>query len=252
MRPGRGMTTWRQDPDDRLRQDAFLDEISRHWFPATPGERRLSLRASVVHGFVRLFDGPPSLAPAAAAGVLAAFGAVLLPVAPAPVDPTYKLGPPAWAYLLIALGLVGLSYETLRSPRRINPLRYGLLVALPLALGSVVVGLMLHVATPADQALQYGVPGFGLGLVVVFVCAATHQFRALHIALRVTAAAVAVTAAGQLDWAWMYGDSGYGLLAVASALTAAGALCSAIGFARAQLVPFAYSSNPRENAASRS
>jgi hypothetical protein len=245
------MTAWRQDPDDRLRQDAFLAEINRHWFPTSPSERRLSLGASIVHGFVRLFDGPPSLAPAAAAGALAALGAVLLPVAPAPVDPTYKLGPPAWAYLLIAVGLIGLSFETLRSPRRIHPLRYGLVVALPLALGTLVVGLMLHVATPADEALQYGVPAFGIGVVVLALCAAAQRFTAMRIVLRATAVAFAVTAAGQFDWAWMYGDSGYSLLAVASAFTAAGALFASIGFARAQLGP-AYSSNPRENAASRS
>ena len=68
----------------------------------------------------------------------------------------------------------------------------------------------------------------------------------------------------------MYGDSGYGLLAVASACTAAGAVFNAIGFARAQLRGPAsrpsstadagpdvstsdrQSSKPRENAASRS
>jgi hypothetical protein len=246
------MTAWRQHPDERLRQDAFLAEIARHWFPSSPRERLLSRRAAVVHSFARLFDGPPSLAPAAAAGALASLGAVLLPAAPAPHDPTYTLGPPAWAYLLIALGLVGLSFETLRSPRHIHPVRYSLIVALPLALGTLVVGFMLHVATAADEALQYGVPAFGLGVVVVVVCAATHQYPALRIALRVTAAAFVVTAIGQFDWAWMYGDSGYGLLAAASALTAAGAAFSAIGFARAQLVPVGYSSNPRENAASRS
>ena len=83
------------------------------------------MRAAVVHGFVRLFDGPPSLAPAAAAGALAALGAVLLPAAPAPNDPTYTLGPPAWAYLLIALGLVGLPFETaaLAAPHPPGPLR---------------------------------------------------------------------------------------------------------------------------------
>lgn len=245
------MSTWRQDPDDRLRQDAFLAEISRHWHPTSRDDRRLGLRACAVHGFVRFFDGPPSLAPAAAAGALAALGAVLLPAAPAPLDPTYQLGPPAWAYLLIAVGLVGLSFETLRSPRRIHPIRYGLFVALPLALGTLVVGMMLHVATPADRALQFGVPAFGIGVVVVAVCAAAQWFTAMRVMLRATAVAFAVTAAGQFDWAWMYADSGYRMLAVASAFTAAGALFAAIGFARAQLGP-AYSSNPSENAASRS
>src|SRR4051794_18590512 len=246
------MTAWRQDPDERLRQDAFLAEIARHWFPTSRQERLLSRRAALFPPSARPLEGPPSGAPAAAAGALAALGAVLLPAAPAPNDPAYTLGPPAWAYLLIALGLVGLSFETLRSPRRIHPVRYGLLVALPLALGTLVVGLMLHVATAADEALQFGVPAFGLGVVVVVICAATQRYAALRITLRVTAAAFVVTAVGQFDWAWMYGDSGYGLLAAASALTAAGAVFSAVGFARAQLVPVGYSSNPRENAASRS
>ena len=251
MRSGRGVVSWRQHPDDRLRQDAFLADIADHWRPTTPRERRLSVRASIVHGYVRLFGGPPSLAPAAVAGVLAALGAVLLPSAPAPVDPEYTLGPPAWAYLLIALGLIGLAFETLRSPRRIEPVRYAVLVALPMAAGTLVVGFMLHVATAADEALRFGVPAFGLGVGLVVLCAAARQFTALRLALRATSVAFAVTAVGQLDWAWMYGDSGYGLLAVASAFTAAGAVFTSVGFARAQLTP-SYSSNPRENAASRS
>jgi hypothetical protein len=236
VRSAHGLSAWRQHPDDRLRQDAFLADIAVHWHPVSALDRRLSARASAVHVFARLFDGPPSLAPAAASGVLAALGAVLLPAAPAPSDPTYTLGPPAWAYLLIALGLVGLAWETARSPRRIHPLRYALVAALPLAVGAVVVGLMLHIATPADEALRVGVPAFGVGMAVVAACAATHRMNALRIALRITAVAFAVTAIGQFDWAWMYGHGGYGLLAMASALTAAGAMFSAIGFARARLV----------------
>jgi hypothetical protein len=250
VRPGPGLT-WRQHPDDRLRQDAFLADIATHWRPTTPAEHRLSVRASFVHGYVRLFGGPPSLAPAAVAGVLAALGAVLLPSAPAPINPEYTLGPPAWAYLLIALSLIGLAFETLRSPRHIQPRRYAVLVAAPMALGTLVVGFMLHVATPADEALRFGVPAFGLGVAVIVLCAATHRHGALRMALRATSVAFAVTAVGQFDWAWMYGDSGYGLLAVASAFTAAGAVFTSVGFARVQLEP-AYSSNPRENAASRS
>ncbi|BEP15397.1 hypothetical protein acdb102_37080 [Acidothermaceae bacterium B102] len=251
MRPGRGLTAWRQHPDDQLRQDAFLADIQSHWRPTTSQERRLSMRASIVHGYLRLFGGPPSLAPAAIAGVLAALGAVLLPSAPAPVNPDYTLGPPAWAYLLIALSLIGLAFETLRSPREIQPRRYALLVALPMALGTLVVGFMLHVATAADEALRFGVPAFGLGVGVVVLCAAARRYTALRFALRATSVAFAVTAVGQFDWAWMYGDSGYGLLAMASAFTATGAVFTSVGFARAQLTPF-YSSNPRENAASRS
>jgi hypothetical protein len=245
------LTGWRQTSDDRLRQDAFLADIAVHWLPVTPDERRLSRRSRAVHVFARLFDGPPSLAPAAAAGVLAALGAVLLPAAPAPVDPTYTLGPPAWAYVLIAFGLIGIAFETARSPRHIHPGRYLLTGALPLAVGTGIVGAMLHIATPADEALRYGVPAFGVGVVVVGLCAAARRFTAQRLALRITSVAFLVTAAGQSDWAWMYGDSGYRLLATASALTAAGAVLTAIGFARAQIVPN-YSSKPREKAASRS
>ncbi len=236
MRPG-GLSGWRQDPEDRLRQEAFLADIAVHWHPVTARERRLATRARAVHLFARLFDGPPSLAPAAAAGNLAALGTVLLPAASAPTNPEYTLGPPTWAYLLITLGLIGLSLETARSPRQIRPGRYAVLVALPLGLGAGFVGLMLHVATPADQALRIGVPAFGLGVIVVAVCAAGRRFTAQRLALRLTSAAFAVTAAGQLDWAWMYGDSGYGLLAVACACSAGGAMLNALGFARAQLGP---------------
>ena len=235
-RPAR-FAGWRQDPADRLRQDAFLADIDAHWQPAGLRERRLAVRAAAVHLAARLFDGPPSLAPAAAAGVLAALGTVLLPAASAPTNPEYTLGPPTWAYLLITIGLIGLSLETARSPRRIHPGRYALLVALPLGLGAAFVGLLLHVATPADQALRVGVPAFGLGVVVVAVCAAGRRFTAQRLALRITSVAFALTAAGQLDWAWVYGSSGYELLAVACACSAGGAVLNALGFARAQLGP---------------
>lgn len=220
-----------------MRQDAFLAEIAAHWRPAGPRERLLAVRAMAVHLFARLFDGPPSLAPAAAAGVLAAVGTVLLPVASAPTNPEYTLGPPTWAYLLITAGLVGLSVEAARSPRQIRPRRYALVAALPLGLGAGLVGLMLHVATPADQALRISVPAFGLGVIAVAGCAARRWFTAQRLALRLTAVAFAVTAAGQGDWAWTYGSAGYLLLSVACACSAGGAGLCALSFARAQLGP---------------
>lgn len=234
--PGR-LQLWRQDAGDRLRQDAFLADIDEHWHASTASERSLAARASAVHLFARLFDGPPSMAPALGAAALAAVGTVLLPAAAMPSNPDYALGPPTWAYLLITLGLIGMGFETARSPRRIRPMPYILLVALPLALGTAFVGLMLHVATPADQVLQVGVPAFGLGVVLLAVFEATRWFTLQRITLRVTAVAFAVTAAGQFDWAWVYVDSGYVLLAVASACTAAGALLNAVGFARVRFRP---------------
>jgi hypothetical protein len=236
MTPAGWLTGWRQAPQDRLMQDAFLADIARNWSPVTAGERRLAARAGAVHAFARLFVGPPSLAPAAAAGLLAAMGTVLLPAAKTPKNPEYTLGPPAWAYLLITLGLIGFTLETVRSPRQIRPLSYSLLVALPLGLGAGFVGLMLHVATPADQALRIGVPAFGVGVIAVAACAATRRFRAQRLAMRVTSVAFALTAAGQLAWAWTYGGSGYVVLAVACACSAGGAVLTAFGFARAQLV----------------
>jgi O-antigen/teichoic acid export membrane protein len=94
------------------------------------------------------------------------------------------------------------------------------------------VGVLLHVATPADQVLQFGVPAFGLGVILVAVFQATHRFTLQRWTLRLTAVAFAVTAAGQFDWAWIYGDSGYLVLAIASGCTAAGAAVNAVGFAR--------------------
>lgn len=235
-RPGR-LAGWRQEPRDRMYQDAFLADIARHWQPTTAGQRWLAVRAAAVHLFVRMFDGPPSLAPAAAAGVLAALGTALLPAASAPANPDYALGPPTWAYLLITLGLIGLSMETWRSPRQIRPGRYALVVALPLGLGAWFVGVRLHVATSADQALRIGVPALGVGVIVVALCAAGGRFNAQRLALRLTAVACTVVAAGQLDWAWVYGGSGYGLLALACGCSGSGALLNAVGFARARLGP---------------
>jgi hypothetical protein len=230
-------STWRQQPEEQLLQDAFLADIAVHWQPRSGAERRLAMHASAVHLFSRLFDGPPTLAPAVTAGALAALGTAMLPAATAPTNPDYTLGPPTWTYLLITAGLISMSIETARSPRRIRPLRFALLVALPLGLGATLIGLMLHIATPADQALRIGVPAFGLGVTVVAVCAVNGWLTAQRLALRVTAVAFAVTAVGQFDWAWMYGNSGYSLLALASACTAGGAMLNALGYARAQLAP---------------
>jgi hypothetical protein len=230
-----GLTAWRQDQTERVFQDAFLADIARHWRPSTRRERHLARRAGVVHAMVRLFDGPPSLAPAAGAGALAALGTALLPTAAQPNNPDYTLGPPTWAYLLITLGLIGLAVETARSPRRIRPVPYTLLAALPLGLGAAFIGLMLHVATPADQALRIGVPALGIGVIVVAISSALQRFTVQRLALRLTAAGCALTAVGQFDWAWMYGGSGYRLLAVACACSAGGALLNALGFARARL-----------------
>jgi hypothetical protein len=234
-RPGRGVTGWRQEQADRVFQDAFLADIARHWLPSTAQERRLARRAGFVHAMVRLFDGPPSLAPAAGAGALAALGTALLPTAAQPNNPEYTLGPPTWAYLLITVGLIGLAIETARSPRRIRPVPYTLTAALPIGLGAAFIALMLHVATPADQALRIGVPALGIGVVLVAVTSALQRFTVQRIALRLTSAGCALTALGQFDWAWMYGDSGYRLLAVACGCSAGGALLNALSFARAQL-----------------
>jgi hypothetical protein len=103
------LSGWRQDPRARMHQDAFLAEIAVNWRPSTRRERLQATHAMAVHLFARLFDGPPSLAPAAAAGVLAALGTALLPAASVPSNPDYTLGPPTWAYLLITAGLIGLS-----------------------------------------------------------------------------------------------------------------------------------------------
>jgi hypothetical protein len=138
---------------------------------------------------------------------------------------------------LITVGLIGLSWETLRSPRRIQPRRYALVVSLPIGLGAAFIALMLHVATPADQALRVGVPALGIGVVLVAACSASGRFTGQRFALRVTAVGCAVTAAGQLNWAWTYAGSGYGLLAVACACSGGGAMLNAVGFARAQLTP---------------
>jgi hypothetical protein len=237
MTPSGRLSGWRQDPRDRMHQDAFLAEIAVNWRPSTRRERLQAAHAMAVHLFARLFDGPPSLAPAAAAGVLAALGTALLPAASVPSNPDYTLGPPTWAYLLITAGLIGLSLETARSPRQIRPIRYALMVALPLGLGAAVIGFMLHVATPADQALRIGLPALGLGVIAVAAAAASGRFTVQRLALRVTSAACTVTALGQLDWAWVYAGSGYGLLAVACAFSAGGAMLNAIGFARARLDP---------------
>jgi hypothetical protein len=226
---------WRQEPVERVYQEAFLADIRRHWRPTTTTERRLARRAGFVHATVRLFDGPPSLAPAAGAGILAALGTALLPTAAQPNNPEYTLGPPTWAYLLITAGLIGLALETARSPRRIRPVPYALMAALPIGLGAGFIGLMLHVATPADQALRVGVPALGIGVVAVAVSSALQRFTVQRMALRLTSAGCALTALGQLDWAWMYGDSGYRLLAVACACSAGGALLNALSFARARL-----------------
>jgi hypothetical protein len=231
------LSAWRQDSDDRLRQEAFLHDIARQWQPSTPEERRLATRAGLVHLLSRLFDGPPSLAPAAAAGVLAALGTALLPAAATPTNPEYALGPPVWAYLLITVGLIGLSLETARSPRRIRPGRYAVVVALPLGLGSGCVALMLHVATAADQALRIGLPALALGVVVVAVAAAGRRFTAQRIAMRLTALGCALTGLGQLDWAWIYAGSGYRVLALACACSAFGAMLSGLGFGRARVAP---------------
>lgn len=244
-----GVTSWRQEQSERVRQDAFLADIARHWSPTTPRERRLARKAVVVHAMVRLFDGPPSLAPAAGAGALAALGTALLPTAAQPNNPDYTLGPPTWAYLLITLGLIGLAVETARSPRRIRPLPYTLLAALPIGLGAAFIGLMLHVATPADQALRVGVPALGAGVILVAVSSALRRFTVQRLALRLTAAGCALTALGQFDWAWMYGDSGYRLLAVACACSAGGALLNALGFARARLSDSAGHQPPMATAA---
>lgn len=224
--------SWRQDPSERLIQDAFLSDIEAHWRPGSARERRLALVSAVVHQASRLFDGPPTMAPAFAAGAMAAVGTAMLPAAAVPSNPDYALGPPTWAYLLITVGLIGMAYETARSPHSIRPLTYALLVALPIGVGTAVVGVLLHVATPADRVLQFGVPAFGLGVILLAVFQATRRFTLQRVTLRVTAVAFALTAVGQFDWAWMYGDSGYVLLAVASACTAAGALFNAVGFAR--------------------
>lgn len=235
----RSRLSWRQPQEDQLRQEAFLADIATHWQPTTRREHSLQLRALAVHLFARLFDGPPSLAPGVLAGGLAALGTVLLPLAPAPTNPAYVLGPPSWAYLLVTVGLIGLSVETARSPRRIRPLRYALLVALPVAIGASVIGAMLHIATPADEALRIGVPGFGVSVIVLVICAARQRFSALRVVLRLSAVALAVTAVSQFAWAWTYGASGYAVLAIGSACVAGGAALNALGFARADLAPTA-------------
>jgi len=71
----------RMMPGDRARHDAFLDEVEETW-QTDHYTRPTRFRAFAAHCCTRLFDGPPSLAQVAVAGLAIASGTAIQAFAP--------------------------------------------------------------------------------------------------------------------------------------------------------------------------
>jgi hypothetical protein len=222
---------WRQDPERREAQQAFLDEIADNWQPATSRERRGALTARLTHTWERLLGGSPSLAAAALAGVPCVLGSALITAAPQPHHAAYESPSSTLPSLLLTLGLLGLVIEAGRAPRLVRLRRFTLLCALPIAVASWTGAPTLTSRYTADRIDHFGFLTLGVGMTVV-TFAAIHGRRRRQLfrsGLVVAGVGSLFIACGDGPWAVMFWRDH-------DTTSAAGCLLSAFG---AALIAFA-------------
>jgi hypothetical protein len=226
MRMMRRLATWRQDPEDRLAQDSFLDDVAAHWKPATPAERALELRSRAWHLVARLFDGRGTLAPVALSLVPSAIATAILAVADAPQRADYGESPPALGYVLLTIGAIGLACEAFISPHTIRPGPWSLFSG-PIAAGSAMGAIGTGKNLAPDLIVVVGFVLLAAGMFVLTALPAVRavdvQARWLRIGMVVSGLGLLATVVGDLYWTALFRADGDYLWALATGLASVGA-----------------------------
>jgi hypothetical protein len=237
------VVSWRQPPEERQAQAAFLADIDAHWQPSSPRERLLERRSRLVHLFARLFDGPESLAPVAVSLLPTAMSTGLLTMAGPPNRAEYASTAPVWGYALLTAGLVGLAFEAARSPRAVRPVRWSLLGAGPIAAGSLASAYFIGRELVPDRIVAVGFALITIGMAVLAALPFVHSQRLQVTLLRrgmVTSGAGAlVTVIGDVLWTPLFHADGDLDWAVGTGLASIGALLLGLALIRSRprLVP---------------
>ncbi|MDQ1430316.1 MAG: hypothetical protein QOF40_918 [Actinomycetota bacterium] len=225
----------RLDAGERLRQDAFVDEITNRWTPTSTRDRLLHRRAQVVHWWMRLFGGGPTLLQVSVGAAFVALGPALRIVAPAPNTDAYAVPIPNWARFVVIIGLVVLAAESFLSPRRVRTRRAVAIAIAPIPV--VEFWLLLAYPFPAwpqwPPRAAWAVVGTAIALLIA---AGKRRHRAtLRAALVLAVAGTGALAVSEVVRVVVYFVDGDPLLSTASAVTAVGATLIAASLLRARV-----------------
>ena len=233
-------TDWlfrRQSVEDKAQQDAFLADIAAHWKPQTFGQRVLHVQSLLVHVFLRLFTGGPTLAPAALAAIPTGIGTLILMLAARPVEQQLDPGPPAWDYLLLTAGFFGFAFEALRSPRQVRPWRLALFFGIPTAIGAGVNAATLTIVVLSDHLFRVGMVALTVAsaiIAVVPLLSGPARPGVLRVGMVIGGVGAAATVVGDAQWAWLEDLANHAVLGWGCAAAALGAALMATTFLQAR------------------
>jgi hypothetical protein len=237
----------RLDAGERLRHDAFVDEITKRWTPTSARDRLLHRRAQFVHSSMRLFGGGPTLLQVSVGAAFIALGPAIRMFAPTPNTVSYSVPVPNWARILVMFGLFVLAAESFLSPRHLRSRRVVAWAIAPIP----VVELWLLVSYPFPPWPHWppraagGVVGLAIALLIA---AGRRRHRAtLRVAFVLAVAGTGVLAIAEALRAVVFFADGDPMLSAASALTVLGATLIAASLLRAhvEFAPDGASSTPR-------
>lgn len=217
---------WREDPQRRRAQQAFLEDIAEHWSPQTASDRHLETRSRIAHAWDRLTGGAPSLASVAVAALPCALGSGLLTFAPTPATAGYVTTASAPASLLLTIGIIGVMIEAARSPRALHARRFTVQGALPVTIAGVAGAGTIGHSYPADRILTVAliVLATGTGLICLATTLRWATARVYHAGLAIAGTGCLLIAAADGPWMlMMYNDH--------AVTAAAGCLFSSLGAA---------------------
>jgi len=226
---------------DRLRHDAFLEEISAH-SEQEPARRRW--RSNIVHAWARLFDGGPTLAQVAFAAMLVGVAVTLITVAPIPHNRDYRTTRPIWASGALIFGILALAFELARSPRRLYPGRFLTAAAIPFAVGTFVGAITLTFVIVPDWTLAAALVLAGSGMVLTALAGISRSPGLLHRAIGLTALGAFGVVLSDGPWSVIYFIDRDTLDALGCALSATGSALSGVGLLRSRLELLRSSTSP--------
>jgi hypothetical protein len=225
----------RLEAGERLRHDAFVDEITKRWTPTSARDRLLHRRAQLVHSSMRLFGGGPTLLQVSVGAAFVALSPAIRMFAPTPNTVSYSVPVPNWARILVMFGLFVLAAESFLSPRHLRTRRAVAWAIAPIP----VVELWLLVSYPFPPWPHWPprLAGAVIGMAIALLIAAGRRRHeaTLRVAFVLAVAGTGALAIAEALRAVVFFADGDLLLSAASALTVIGATLIAVSLLRAHV-----------------
>ena len=223
----------RLSESDRLRQEAFLDDIERGWAPPDRGGL-LAVRSAIVHVGVRLFSGGPTFASVAVAAAIAAAGSACFTIAPPLHNHAWGGDLPVWVNAALTIGLIGLGFEAGRSPRHVYPRRFVAVGAAPLTASTLFAAMTLHTALSVDWLLRGGFAIATVGVGVTGFAAVLKSSSLFRLGLISSGFAALTLGLNNAAWVPLYLSDHDRVWAIGAVLTSIGCALLAGAFFRAR------------------